>query len=87
MLATTYVFFSNVPQRVCGEKKKAHMRSMGGERSVSLGFELTFYPSSVSLFGGCLYSQAPAKVPFEVLIKNFHFDEQRIACYYSRFRI
>lgn len=26
----TYVFFSNVPQRVCGEKKKAHMRSMVG---------------------------------------------------------
>ena len=71
-------------------------KRFSGERPVSLGFELTFL-SEFSEFvwrvldrdakrRACI-SQAPAKVPFEVLIKNFHLDEQRIACYYSRFRI
>lgn len=29
-------------------------KRFSGERPVSLGFELSFYPSLVSLFGGCL---------------------------------
>lgn len=29
-------------------------KQFSGERPVSLGFELSFYPSLVSLFGGCL---------------------------------
>lgn len=47
---------SHKTQNLADERriKGRFAKRFSGERPVSLGFELSFYPSLVSLFGGCL---------------------------------
>ena len=71
-------------------------KRFSGERPVSLGFELTFLSEFREFVWRVIDRDAkrracivkhPPKCHLEILIKKFHLDKQRIACYYSRFRI